>query len=212
MAPGERRAKKSKQGWHWILVFPPEQQSWGHSKGCFVTVPIAREGCRHMAELPCSEALLTHAASRPGGIFWCDVTPCLNVVLAEMHLSNLVVPDFVCCEVHARWVLKDTDLQDEYFRFVFSGRKSLASIWAYLLYCSPHFLFAFCLRELKFPPLRDFWVRPSIGFRVSLSLFYYNILRIIIVGITQRVYKAMACGHIIHSIYVTMHLSIDLCG
>lgn len=146
-APRERRAKRSKQGWDdsnsWILVFPPEQQSWGHCKGCVVSVSMAREGCRHAAELPCSEALLTHAASRPGGIFWCDVTPCLNVVLAEMHLSNLVLLDFVCCEVHARWVLKDTDLQDEYFTFVFWGRKSLTNIWAYLLYCSPLFLLPF---------------------------------------------------------------------
>lgn len=74
----------------------------GTARGALWWSPWLREGCRHaaarggvwqhVAELPRSEALLAHVASRIGGIFWRDVTTCLNVVLAEMHLSNLVLP------------------------------------------------------------------------------------------------------------------------
>lgn len=121
--------------------------------------------------------------------------------------SDLVLPSLVRCKVHTRWMLKATELQDEYFTFIFWGKNSRASIRAQLFHCLPHLLCALCLRELKFPFLRHFWVRPFTGFSISLSPFYYNdILIIIIVGITLRVYKAMACGYIIHSIYTTIHL------
>lgn len=97
-------------------------------------------------------------------------------------------------------MLKATELQDEYFTLILGGgregrvsdlkdilNQALLGTVTQLFYCLPSLACASRLRELKIPFLRDPWVRPFTRFSISLLLFYYNdILIIIIVGISPK--------------------------